>query len=94
MSNVKDNALRHALAYLDKHRSVRKIYAKYAEVSDEHTRLAKLAINKLETGKDLSKEERDDIDYYEEFAACLAVAIADHTLEKDGYCKDKDGYWF
>ena len=93
MTNAEERAIRHARAFVEKHRTYKKIYAKYAEVSDEQTRIIARILRKQEAGKKVSEEEYEDFEYYGEFCNYLATVIADHALEESGYSKDEEGYW-
>lgn len=93
MTNAEERAIRHARAFVEKHRTCKEIYSKYAEVSNEQTRIIALILRKQEAGEKVSEEEYDDFEYYEEFCNCLATAIANHALKEVGYSIDEEGYW-
>lgn len=93
MSNAHENATRHFFAFIEKNRSFKKIYAKYAEMSDQFTRVNNLILRKKDRGSEVLDEDYEDLDYYDEFCKWLAITIADHALEEAGYNKDEEGYW-
>ena len=93
MSKAREKATRHFLMFIEKNRNSKKIYAKYAEISDEFTSITNMISRKNDLGGEILDEDREDFEYYDEFSKLLAIAIADHALKEAGYRRDERGYW-
>lgn len=66
---------------------------KYATVSDEFKRIQEKVDRYCDRGKAISERDRDEYIYNNELSKMLALVIADHTLEENGYERDDDGFW-
>lgn len=97
MRNAKDRGRCHAVDFLKNNRSYNKIFAKYAEVENQCTRVAEIIDPEQLSGYKVTIEETEDLyedfEYYMAFRSVLADVIASYALEQAGYSKDEDGYW-